>query len=433
MNPNRPSASSHATPLTYVVRGVMITFVIALIATFAGASKVAAPGSSMMDILFNGLLTVTLPVSVILGGILGGLWALLFPPMQAPTRQAPTQDQLKRRQKQAQSPVPHGSTAATGTQGAQPVAEAPQTQVQPIHHGYANRTSTVLKATQWKGGKPRPLNEILEQLRSMPGLENVSRQVETLVNRVVLDQRRREQGLAVAEKGLHTLFIGPPGTGKTEVARLWGEMLVALGLLQDGGLVEVDRSDLVGQHVGSTAPKTNGVVNEAMGKVLFIDEAYSLTSSGISNDFGSEAISTLIKRMEDDRGKFVVICAGYEEEMKNFLKSNPGLTSRFSSTIKFPSYDGDTLFKIAQVIAARGDYYYDDEALRYLHQLLTYFWENPPDGWANARSVRNLFGETADNQANRIMRGGADSNANIQMLTAKDIHDAAVTLFGDGR
>ncbi len=173
---------------------------------------------------------------------------------------------------------------------------------------------------------PERLNRVLEDLDGLPGLESVAERVRGLARRLSMDEARREQGLKTAEVGLHCIFIGPAGTGKTTVARSWGKVLAAVGLLPTGHVVEVDRSDLVGQTVGSTGPQTLAKIAEAEGGVLFIDEAYSLTPEGPGGqDFGSEAVAALLRAMEDRRGRFAVIVAGYPAEMEQFLRSNSGL------------------------------------------------------------------------------------------------------------
>ncbi|WP_180802296.1 AAA family ATPase [Kytococcus schroeteri] len=204
---------------------------------------------------------------------------------------------------------------------------------------------------------PERLNRVLDELDSLPGLESVASQVRTLANRVRLNEERKTRGLRVSEVGMHAVFVGPPGTGKTTVARVRGRMLAATGLLPSGHVIETDRSGLVAQYQGHTAQKTGRVIDSAKGGVLFIDEAYSLTPPGpASNDFGSEAVDTLLKRMEDDRSEFCVIVAGYTREMERFLESNTGLRSRFAQTVTFPNYGAEALQSILESMVARDDY-----------------------------------------------------------------------------
>lgn len=272
----------------------------------------------------------------------------------------------------------------------------------------------------------RTVDEVRIELDALVGLDSVKEQVSTLVASLGIQQQRRKHGLAEVSASQHLVFYGNPGTGKTTVARLVAEMYGALGFLEKGHLVEVDRAQLVGQYVGHTAFKTNRAIKRALDGVLFIDEAYALSPPGPhSQDFGSEAIETLIKRMEDYRGRLVVIVAGYPDLMGRFLASNPGLRSRFSREIAFDDYTDAELVEIIDKLAVDAEYVIDPGVHGALYDIFRKAREK--NGFGNARYARNLFEQSISRQALRLdATGDANiSRAELLTLTSADIEAAA--------
>jgi SpoVK/Ycf46/Vps4 family AAA+-type ATPase len=233
-------------------------------------------------------------------------------------------------------------------------------------------------------------------------MEPIKDQVKSLSNLMRVHDRREELGLKVPRISLHAVFTGGPGTGKTTVARLLGEIFAAQGFLKKGHLVETDRASLVAGFVGQTAGKVDEAVSRALDGVLFIDEAYSLVPQDGGNDFGQEAIDTLLKRMEDYRDRLVVVVAGYPEQMLRFLDSNPGLASRFGRRFVFDDFSPAELEQIFLRFTGETGMNLTDSALGRLRVYLTAVWQNRDTHFGNGRLVRNLFEQTLEKQANRL-------------------------------
>lgn len=255
------------------------------------------------------------------------------------------------------------------------------------------------------------LEDLQKQLDCMIGLDGVKQQVHSIINELKIDALRKSKGLKVSNTSKHLVFKGNPGTGKTTIARLLSKIYKQLGILEKGQLVEVDRSEIVAGYVGQTALKTKEKIDEAMGGILFIDEAYTLAKG--ENDFGQEAIDTLLKAMEDHRDEFIVIVAGYDEPMESFLQSNPGLKSRFNEYIHFDDYSEEELFMIFGLLCEQNDFRMDLEAQDTLKSYLNELCNHKPDNFANGREMRNLFDKSKKAHSNRL--------ASLNEISDKDL------------
>jgi len=264
------------------------------------------------------------------------------------------------------------------------------------------------------------LENVLADLEQLIGLESVKNEVRALINFIQVDRMRSAKGLAHNQPSLHYIFQGSPGTGKTTVARLMGRVFKAMGILGKGHVVEVDRSQLIGEHVGATAPKTNKVIDRALHGILFIDEAYTLSSSS-QQDFGSEAIATILKRMEDDRSSLIVIAAGYKNDMSQFVASNPGLQSRFTRYLNFEDYNPEELTSIFMNLCAHNQYVTAPEIRERLFSFFETVFNNRDSHFGNGRLVRNIFERTIAVQANRITAQPAASDQELMTINLDDI------------
>ncbi len=265
-----------------------------------------------------------------------------------------------------------------------------------------------------------PNTDSSKELDTLIGLDSVKIEVKKLSDFIRVQQLRKAQGLKSSPINYHCVFTGNPGTGKTTVARLLADIFREIGILKKGHLVETDRSGLVAEYVGHTAIKTNAIIDKALDGVLFIDEAYSLVP-GTAGDFGMEAIATLLKRMEDDRDRLIVILAGYGDEMEQFINSNPGLKSRFNRYIHFGDYSADELWQIFELQLKKQEYSIDDAAVQQIKRLIAATLASNDPMFGNARYVRNLFEKILQNQAMRLATEEKTDKESLQRITAADI------------
>ncbi|MET8680290.1 right-handed parallel beta-helix repeat-containing protein [Streptomyces sp. NPDC004647] len=283
----------------------------------------------------------------------------------------------------------------------------------------AQQPSAASGAVEPEAEPARPSGAVLGELDALVGLEGVKREVRALTDMIEVGRRRQQAGLKAASARRHLVFTGSPGTGKTTVARLYGEILASLGVLERGHLVEVSRVDLVGEHIGSTAIRTQEAFDRARGGVLFIDEAYALSPEDSGRDFGREAIDTLVKLMEDHRESVVVIVAGYTAEMARFLSVNPGVASRFSRTITFGDYAPEELLRIVEQQAEEHEYHIGDGASEALLKYFTLIPKGPAFG--NGRTARQTFEAMVERHAGRVAQLAAPSTEDLTLLYPEDL------------
>jgi DNA helicase HerA-like ATPase len=260
----------------------------------------------------------------------------------------------------------------------------------------------------------------LDELETLIGLTDVKEEVKSLINYIKIQKEREKRGLKSSQVSYHAVFTGSPGTGKTTIARIVAKIYAQLGILKKGHLVETDRSGLVAEYLGQTAIKVNKIVDSALNGVLFIDEAYSLVGEN-KDDYGKEAVATLIKRMEDDRDKLIIILAGYTQEMKTFINTNPGFKSRFNRYIEFKDYLPDELETIYKLQCSKQEYKLTDDAEKKVHEIVTGAYVTRDKSFGNARFVRNIFEKTLEMQANRITSIPSLTKEILNTIIAEDI------------
>jgi hypothetical protein len=301
-------------------------------------------------------------------------------------------------------------------QGTENCPEKPNDNI--IHNpGEANRSERFVNSVV-----DDDINSALREIKGLIGLSNIKEEVSSLVNTLRIQQLRAQSGFPALEISNHMVFQGNPGTGKTTIARLLGRIYKALGILSKGHFIETDRSALVAGYLGQTALKTTEVLNKALGGILFIDEAYSLSQgNGFQDPYGSESVDTILKYMEDNRGDIVVIVAGYQDLMSEFLETNPGLKSRFNKYFDFHDYTPAELAQIYLQFAASSGYSLDTQAIERLGELCTEAIERKTKSFGNGRTIRNLFEKTVVNHANRLAMISNPNRNDLQVIYVSDL------------
>ncbi|MBR4813480.1 MAG: AAA family ATPase [Lachnospiraceae bacterium] len=272
-------------------------------------------------------------------------------------------------------------------------------------------------------GDQENVDKLMESLNSLVGLDRVKKDIAGIVDLIRVQKMREAKGMKTADVSKHMVFYGNPGTGKTTVARLLGKIFQGLGVLKGGQLIEVDRGGLVCGYVGQTAIKTQEVIDKAMDGVLFIDEAYTLNVGKGENDFGQEAVDTLLKAMEDNRDRLIVIVAGYEEPMDEFLDSNPGLKSRFNKYIRFDDYSPEQLIKILEGMCSGKDYKLSPEARQAAIDYFDNCLRTQAENFANAREVRNFLEKAITNHATRVVSIKEPTEEQLCTIILDDVKD----------
>src|SRR5437016_816703 len=267
------------------------------------------------------------------------------------------------------------------------------------------------------------LEQVLQEREELVGIATVKQKVKETANFARIQQMRIAQGLKSIPTSYHAVYTGNPGTGKTTVARLMGRIYKSLGVLKKGHLIECDRAALVGEYVGQTAPRTNAVIDSALDGILFIDEAYSLVKE--HEDYGKEAIETLLKRMEDERDRLIVIVAGYPEEMERFIHSNPGLQSRFNRFIEFPDYTPQELCRIFALMCRKNGLTLTPASKEKVLHHFIYLHKERGENFGNARLARNCFEAVINAQASRLSASGTFDARALTMLEALDLNTTA--------